>query len=70
MKLIEVISHNNDKNQFYHPSRAMDTIIRRLPLIRQYFLIPNTISEFMDLNPIVVFQLLLESVLAESITTW
>jgi hypothetical protein len=62
MKFIPVISHDKYYSQF-------NTLLvkwynnRLLPLIRQVFLIPNGINEFVDQT--LMFHLLLESVLPE-----
>jgi hypothetical protein len=42
MKLIAEISHNKYYSQFYH----LTCELVRLPLIRQFFLIPNLSDEF------------------------
>jgi hypothetical protein len=46
MKLIAVISHDNNNNFFILPVSWYST--RLLPLNRQFFLIPNGINVFVD----------------------
>jgi hypothetical protein len=47
MKLIAMIFRNNYYCQFYRPSWKSGTIIRFLPLMKQFFLTPNRINEVM-----------------------
>jgi membrane protein DedA with SNARE-associated domain len=68
MKLIAVISPIIIKiSVFAVPLNWYNT--RLIPLIRQFFLIPNGINEFMDLRPY-CFASLLNQFCQNLITTW